>query len=636
MKCPTHLRLPPYSRHFRSLLRSCTRRSSAPSLAAGKQLHAVILTSGIVPSPNTFLLNALLHVYAQCGVVSYAQYLFDQIPQSHKDTADWTALLNCLAQQRVHAAHAFRLFNVMRKGGVLIDDVVSVCVLSLCARMGELVMGRQIHGYLMKLGFGQSIKAFNAVMNIYVKCGAVSDARQVFGEMSKRNVVSWSIMLDGVMKSDGVEEGRLVFDTMPERNEVAWTIMIAGYVGCGFSKEGFLLLNEMISGFGLSLNYVSLCSILSACAQSGDVVMGKWVHAHALKAVGREMDIMVGTALINMYAKSGRIRMAYGVFEYLPRRNVVAWNTMLGALAMFGGGNTILDMLPEMLKEVKPDDLTFIAVLSACSHSGLVHEGRRIFHSLESDYCITPKVEHYACMVDLLGRAGHLQEAEILIKSMPMPPNEVVLGSLLGACHFHGKLQLGEQVLQELVHMYPHNTECHILLSNMHALAGNMDNVSSIRQVLKSKGIRKIPGMSYIYVGGQVHQFSAGDKSHPKTQDLYEMLDDMIRRLRLAGYVPNTTCQVFSGCDGRDYNAEEKEEKEQALFSHSEKLAVCFGLISTRPGSSLYIFKNLRICQDCHSALKIVSDIYGREIVVRDRNRFHCFKNGSCSCSDYW
>lgn len=524
----------------------------------------------------------------------------------------------------------------MRKEGVALDDVAMVCVFGLCARLVHLEMGRQAHGCLVKTGLGSSIKTSNAVINMYVKCGLMGEARRVFSEMDEQNVVSWTVLLEGVVNWEGVKNGRVVFDQMPVRNEVGWTLMIAGYVGTGFCKEGFFLLSQMVLGLRLELNYVTICSILSACAQSGDVMMGRWVHVYALKSMGREMDIMVGTALVDMYAKCGRINMAYDVFKFMPKRNVVAWNAILGGLAMHGNGKIVLDIFPKMIQEAKPDDLTFMAVLSACSHSGLVDEGRRYFHNLESEYGITPKIEHYACIVDLLGRAGCLEEAEILIKKMPMPLNEVVLGSLLGSCNVHGKLQLGEKILQELSELDPHNNVHHILLSNMYALAGKQDKANSLRQVLKSKGFKKVPGMSYIHVNGQVHQFISGDKLHPEMQEIYLMLEDMIRRLRLAGYVPNTASQIFSGCDGSESNPEEMEEKELALFSHSEKLAVCFGLINTRPGSPLYIFKNLRICQDCHSAIKIASEIYNREIVVRDRNRFHCFMRGSCSCSDYW
>ncbi|CAN1284949.1 Pentatricopeptide repeat-containing protein At5g15340, mitochondrial [Linum perenne] len=302
-----------------------------------------------------------------------------------------------------------------------------------------------------------------------------------------------------------------------------------------------------------------------------------------------------------MYAKCGRINMAIRVFENLPRKNVVTWNAMLGGLAMHG------------------------KVLSACSHAGLVDQGRKYFLNLQSEYGIIPKIDHYACMVDLLGRAGHVEEAGVLIENMPMPPNEVVLGSLLGSCNIYGKLQLGEMILQRLVEMDPQNTEYHILLSNIYALSGKQKQANSMRDALTGRGIRKMPGISSIHVGGHVHQFTAGDRSHPQTPQIYHTLDDMVIMLRLAGYVPHTS-------DGNN----NIEEKEQALLFHSEKLALCFGLISTGPGTPLYIFKNLRICHDCHSAMKIASRVYQREIVVRDRNRFHCFRHGSCSCSDYW
>lgn len=538
-----------------------------------------------------------------------------------------------------HGMHqsGLRLFVEMRREGVRVDDVAMVCLFNACARLGNVEIGVQGHGIMVKVGLSSSVKACNAVMDMYVKCGQLSMAKRVFEEMEERSVVSWTVILDGVVKWEGVGSGRVVFDTMPERNEVSWTIMIAGYVSVGLVHDGFSLLQEMVFVCGLGLSYVTLCTFLSACAQSGDIVMGRWVHAYAFKTMGSGIDIMVGTALVDMYAKCGRVDTALKVFQHMKYRNVVTWNALLSGMAMHGRGRVILKMFPQMLKEAKPDDLTFTALLSACSHSGLVEQGRHYFQNLEALYGVTPKIEHYACVVDLLGRAGHLEEAEILIKRMPMPPNEVVLGSLIGSCSVHGKLPLGERLLQEMVQMDPHNTEYHVLLSNMYALGGNQDRANLMRQLLKDRGIRKVPGISSIYVGGQVYQFSAGDKSHPRTMEIYMKLDEMIQRLRLAGYVPNTACQVFPGFDNRDdCDADKLEEIEQALLCHSEKLAVCFGLITTSAGSPLHIFKNLRICKDCHSAMKLVSHVYNREIVIRDRNRFHCFKKGSCSCSDFW
>lgn len=561
--------------------------------------------------------------------------MFDEIPKTKKDAVDWTTLMGCYARTGL-AIEALRLFVDMRKHCLVPDDITMVCMFNACARLWDNACGIQGQVCMLKMGLGNSVKACNALMDMYVKCGLVSEARKVFDEMRERSVVSWTVLLEGLIKWEGVENGKLLFDEMPERNEVAWTVMIVGLVESGFTKEAFGSLTEMLSGSRIGLNYVVLCSLLSACTQSADVMMGRWVHVYALKETKNEMDIMVATSLVDMYAKCGKIDIAYQVFKKIPRKNVVVWNAMLSALAMHGRGRVALEMFPEMVQEVKPDDITFTAVLSACSHSGLVDQGRHYFYNLESVYDITPSMEHYSCMVDLLGRAGQLEEAEKLIRRMPIHPNEVVLGSLLGSCSVHNKLQLGERLMRELVEMYPLNVEYHVLLSNMYALAGKHDKANSLRKILKNRGLRKVPGISFIHVRGQVHQFCAGDKSHTQTREIYFMLDEMFRKLKLAGYNPNTSSQIFSCSRNGEGNEDEHEEKELALFSHSEKLAVCFGLISTRAGMPLYIFKNLRICQDCHSALKIISTIYSREIVIRDRNRFHCFKQGVCSCSDYW
>ncbi|XWS40911.1 hypothetical protein CRYUN_Cryun17cG0036800 [Craigia yunnanensis] len=486
MKWPIFRAFPSFSPgYLRPFLRLCAQQSA---LTIGKKLHALILTTGLSTNQNSFLLNALMHFYASCGDITSARELA-------------------------------------------------------CAWLRDVGVGSQGHGCVVKMGFERRVKVCNAVMDMYGKCGMVGDMRRVFGETEEKNVVSWTVVLDGVLKWEGVRSGRMVFDEMPERNEVAWTIMIVGYVGSGFSNE--------------------------ACAQSGNVVMGRWIHVYGLKRMGMEMDIMVGTAMVDMYAKCGRVDTAVKVFECMPRRNVVAWNAMLSGLAMHGRGRVVVDMFPRMIKVVRPDDLTFIAVLSACSHSCLIDQGSYYFDSLELVYGITPRIDHYACMVDLLGRAGRLEEAETLIKQMPILPNEVVLGSLLGSCNSHGKLQLAERVLQKLIEMKPHNTEYHILLSNMYALAGKQHKANALRKVLKTKGIRKVPGMSSIHVDGQVHQFSAGDKSHPRTLDIYLLLDDIIQRLRSAGYVPNPASQFFSGSDGIEDNAMDLEEREQALFSHS-------------------------------------------------------------------
>ncbi|CAH8271174.1 unnamed protein product [Arabidopsis lyrata] len=623
MKCLSY-------QNVRLLLRQSAHRSF---LHPGRELHAVLTTSGLKKAPRSYLSNALFQFYASSGEIATAQKLFDEIPLSDKDNVDWTTLLSSFSRFGL-LVNSMKLFVEMRRKRVEIDHVSLVCLFGVCAKLEDLRFGEQGHGVAVKMGFLTSVKVCNALMDMYGKCGFVSEVKRIFQALEEKSVVSWTVVLDTLVKWEGLKRGREVFDEMPERNVVAWTLMVAGYLGAGFTREVLELLAEMVFRCGHGLNFVTLCSMLSACAQSGNLVIGRWVHVYALKKammMGEEETydgVMVGTALVDMYAKCGNIDSSIKVFRLMRKRNVVTWNALFSGLAMHGKGRMVIDMFPEMVREVKPDDLTFTALLSACSHLGMVDEGWRCFHSLQF-YGLEPKVDHYACMVDILGRAGRIEEAEILMREMPVPPNEVVLGSLLGSCSVHGKLEIAERIKRELIQMSPGHTEYQILMSNMYVAEGRSDIADGLRGSLRNRGIRKIPGLSSIYVNDSVHRFSSGDRSHPRTKEVYLKLNEVIERIRSAGYVPDISGLV-SPSEG------DLEEKEQALCCHSEKLAVCFGLLETKPRTPLLVFKNLRICRDCHSAMKIVSKVYDREIIIRDRNRFHQFKGGSCSCSDYW
>ncbi|ESQ41511.1 hypothetical protein EUTSA_v10012971mg [Eutrema salsugineum] len=623
MKCISY-------QNVRFLLRQCAHRSF---LGPGKELHAVLTTSGLTKVPRSYLSNKLFQFYAASGDMTTARKLFDEIPLLEKDNVDWTTLLSSFSRYGF-LVDSMKLFVDMTRKRVEIDDVSVVCLFGVCSKLEDLGFGVQGHGFALKMGLLTSVKVCNALMDMYGKCGFVGEVKRIFDVLEEKSVVSWTVVMDTVVKWEGLERGREVFDKMPERNAVAWTVMVAGYLGAGFTGEALELLAEMVFKCGHDLNFVSLCSMLSACAQSGNLVIGRWVHVYALKkAMIMEEEesydpVMVGTALVDMYAKCGNIDSSIKVFRLMRKRNVVTWNAMFSGLAMHGKGRMVIDMFPEMVREVKPDELTFTAVLSACSHSGMVGEGWRFFHSLRF-YGLEPKVDHYACMVDLLGRTGRIEEAETLVRKMPVPPNEVVLGSLLGSCSVHGKLEIAERVKRELVQMSPDNMGYQILVSNMYAAEGRSDVVDGLRGSMRNQGLKKIPGMSSIHLNGSIYRFSSGDRSHPRTKEIYLKLNEVIERIRSAGYVPGVS-GLISPSEG------DLEDNEQALSCHSEKLAVCFGLLETNPRTPLYVFKNLRICRDCHSAMKIVSKIYDREIIIRDRNRFHQFKGGSCSCSDYW
>eukprot|EP01018_Ginkgo_biloba_P013188 Gb_32449 [translate_table: standard] len=281
---------------------------------------------------------------------------------------------------------------------------------------------------------------------------------------------------------------------------------------------------------------------------------------------------------------------------------------------------------------IPPNHFTFASVLPACAkltslEQGLVEEGYQYFYRMNQHYHITPVMEHYVCMVDLLGRAGRLDEALEFINKMPIKPNATVWKSLLAACRIHTNIEVGEFVAECLIELDPKNAGPYVLLSNIYATVGRWDDSEKVRRMMKDRRVKKMPGCSWIEVNKQMHTFVVGDRSHPQTQKIYAKLESLYSQMKSAGYVPDTRFVLHDV---------EEEQKEQIIFHHSEKLAIAFGLINTSPNTTIRVIKNLRVCSDCHSAAKFISKIVAQEIVLRDANRYHHFKDGWCSCGDYW
>lgn len=316
------------------------------------------------------------------------------------------------------------------------------------------------------------------------------------------------------------------------------------------------------------------------------------------------------------------------MFDEVLQIDVILWNAMIVGYSKHGLGMEALQLFEQMHKlGMTPDDVTFVGVLSACSHAGLINEGRYYFDSMSRDHCIAPKVQHYACMVDLLGRAGCLNEAYDLIKKIPFDPDAAVWGALLAGCRVHANMGLGKVAAEHLYELEPHHSGHYVVLSNMYAASGRWDDVEKVRKKMKDRGVAKEPGLSWIEINHKVHTFLAGDRSHPQTKDIYTVLGILAKHMKYAGYVPNTNFVLHDV---------EEEQKNHIICYHSEKLAIAFGLINSPPTTTIQIVKNLRVCGDCHSAAKFISKLVSREIVVRDANRFHHFKDGQCSCGDYW
>lgn len=473
----------------------------------------------------------------------------------------------------------------------------------------------------------RDVVSWNTLVSGYSSCGEVGIAREVFDRMPERNLVSWSAMIVGHARSGDVVAARELFDQMPERNVICWNAMIAGYTQNERFSESIELFRRMLQSGGLPPNYVTLVSVLSACAHLGALDLGRWIDRY-IERRAMKLSLFLGNALSDMYGKCGCIAEARRVFDRMLERDVISWSIIISGEAMHGHAVEAISGFREMLEQgIKPNDITFMGILSACTHAGLVDAGLEYFNMMSEEFEILPKVEHYGCAVDLLSRAGRLDEAEDLINSMQVPPNVIVWGALLGGCRIYQDIIRGERVVQRILELDPDHSGSYVYLANVYASIGRLEDAANCRSRMREKQVVKTPGCSWIEVDNMVYEFFMGDRSHPRSNEIYSMISSLSLRMRVAGYIPNTS--LVTQCI-------DEEEKEDALSMHSEKLAVAFGLISTREGTTIRVVKNLRVCNDCHDAMKVISKIVAREIILRDRSRFHQFKEGQCSCKDYW
>ncbi|XP_027110909.2 pentatricopeptide repeat-containing protein At2g29760, chloroplastic [Coffea arabica] len=593
------------------------------ALSVGKGLHGMVLKSEF--GSDLFVLNSLIHFYGECGCFDMAYRVFMSMPK--RDVVSWNSMIVGLAQGG-YAEESLDLFFRMEGENVRPNDVTMIGVLSACAKNLDLELGRSMHLYIRRNGIKESLVLNNAILDMYVKCGSMEDAKRLFDKMGVKDIISWTTMLVGYTKVGDFSAARSLFDTMPCQDIAAWNALISAYEQNGNPKEALATFNELQLRKEAKPDAVTLVCVLSACAQLGAIDLGGWIHVYINKH-GINLNCHLTTALIDMYSKCGDLEKALEVFHSVDNRDVFVWSAMIAGFAMHGRGREAIGLFLKMQEaKVKPNSVTFTNLLSACSHSGLVDSGRGIFNQMESVFGVVPGVQHYACLVDILGRAGNLEEALDVIDNMPISAGASVWGALLGACRLHGNIDIGERACSNLLELEPQNDGAYVLLSNIYAKSGRWDKVSELRKLMRNSGLKKEPGCSLIEVDGNVHEFLVGDNTHPLSKNIYVKLDEIATRLTSVGYVPMKS-QLLQ-------LVEEEHVQEQALYLHSEKLAMAFGLISISPSQPIRIVKNLRICGDCHAAAKLISKLYNREIVLRDCYRFHHFKGGSCSCMDYW
>ncbi|KAL1329809.1 hypothetical protein HN51_046993 [Arachis hypogaea] len=603
----------------------------------GKQVHGFAVRSGLVD--DVFVGNAIVDMYAKCGkmdqankvfermklkdvvswnamVTGYSQTgmfgdalsLFEQMRQENikLDVVTWTAVIAGFAQ-RGHGSEALDVFRQMCNCGSQPNVVTLVSLLSGCASIGALLHGKETHCYAIKFMLNldgndprDDLMVINGLIDMYAKCKNVAVARTMFELMPPK-----------------------------DRDVVTWTVMIGGYAQHGDANHALQLLSEIFNmGNSLKPNDFTLSCALMACARLAALRLGRQIHAYVLRNRYDCIVLFVANCLIDMYSKCGDVETAQVVFNNMPEKNSVSWTTLMTGYGLHGRGEDAIRVFDEMRKVgLVPDGITFLVLLYACSHSGMVDHGINFFYRMRQDFGVPPGAEHYACMVDLLGRAGRLDEAVKLINCMPMEPSAVVWVALLSACRIHSNVELGELAASRLGELESGNDGSYTLLSNIYANARRWKDVARIRYLMKNTGVQKRPGCSWVQGRKGTATFFVGDRSHSQSQQIYETLAELIQRIKAIGYVPQTSFALHDVDD---------EEKGDLLFEHSEKLALAYGILTIPPGSPIRITKNLRICGDCHSAITYISMIVEHEIILRDSSRFHHFKNGSCSCKGYW
>ncbi|GAB4848571.1 hypothetical protein Ancab_003277 [Ancistrocladus abbreviatus] len=584
-------------------------------------LHAKALELfDLMPERNVVTWTAMVTGCSKIKDLEGARRYFDAMPE--KTVVSWNAMLSGYAQNGSDEA-ALRLFDEMLNARVQPDETTWVTVISVCSSRGDPCFAQALVETINEKRIRLNCFVKTALLDMYAKCGNLEAARGIFDELGvHKNSVTWNAMISAYARVGDLAAARELFDTIPMKNVISWNSMVAGYAQNGQSALAIELFKEMVENSDPMPDEVTMVTVLSACGHLGALEMGNWI-VNFISEAQIDLSISGYNALIFMYSKCGSMKDAKRIFQEMAVRDVVSYNTLIAGLAAHGHGAEAIELLSNMEREgVQPDRLTLIGILTACSHAGLLEEGQRVFESISS-----PSLEHYACMVDLFGRVGQLHEAMRLVERMPMEPHAGVYGSLLNASRIHKKVEIGELAAKKLFELEPDNSGNYVLLSNIYAVVGRWEDVGRVREVMRKKGVKKATGWSWVEYGGKMHRFIAGDRSHEWSEDIYRLLAELRKKMRAAGYVADKSCVLTDI---------EEEEKEEMVGIHSERLAIGFALLVSERGSVIRVVKNLRICSDCHFAIKMISKLEGREIVVRDNNRFHCFRDGLCSCNDYW
>ncbi|XP_052177940.1 pentatricopeptide repeat-containing protein At3g26782, mitochondrial-like [Diospyros lotus] len=557
----------------------------------GRRVHCEVVVCGL--ESDVYVGNSLLAMYSKFGEIGMAKKVFDRMPE--RDLTSWNTMMSGYVKNG-DPREALLLFKIMGGAGLVADGNTLLGLLSACSDLASLEPGQAIHAYVLRSNLAQyNGFLMNSLIDMYCSCNSMVAARQVFEEAARKDTVSWNSLISGYSRNGDAFESLRLF--------------------CRMVLEG------------VGPDQVTVVGVLGACVEITALQFGMSAHSYITKQ-GFGTNAMVGTALMDTYSKCGSLLSSHHVFDEIPDKNLVSWSTLIAGYGLHGKGREALSIFRDMiLNGITPDEGVFTSVLAACSHAGLVIEGKEIFDIMKMKYNMQPGLAHYSCLVDLLGRAGHLDEAYEVIQTMEIKPTSDVWAALLSGCRLHRNVEFAELSAHRVFEMNPEGVGNYICLSNLFAAEKRWDDVERVRGLVREKGLKKRPGFSLIELDKVVHRFLVGDKSHQQKDEIYAKLKELRQRLKEAGYKPDTSSVL--------YNLEE-EIKENMLWDHSERLAIAFALINTGPGTIIRITKNLRVCGDCHTVSKLISKFMCREIIMRDIRRFHHFRDGYCSCGDYW
>lgn len=670
-----------------TVLKGC---ASSGNLKAGRVVHSMVIVSGC--KDEEFLSCSLVDMYSKCGMPDDALKVFWKLKS--RDIVTWSAMICCLEQQG-REEKAAELFSMMLSLGLKPNQFTLTSIVSAAKELDDLCYSRCLHACVHKYGFANETLVNNALITMYIKNGSFDDGYKVFNTMSHRDLVSWNAVLAGFhdnencdglrifqkilengfkpnmytyistlrsctssinseagkqvhaqvikekldsdcyvgtaliemyVKSKCINDAEKIINRLNEVDLFTWTAIISGCAQTDQGEKSIFYFIQMQKD-GVKPNEFTLAGCLRGCSGITSLKNGRQLHSFVFK-YGHVDDPFVASALVDMYGKCGCINDAEMIFEDIDSHDTVLWNTIINQYSKHDQGEKAIKCFETMLnKNISPDGVTFIGILSACRHLGLTELGKKYFHSMTDIYNIPPTIEHYACMVDILGREGKFNEVESFINQMKLPPNYLIWETLLGACKVHGNVELGRRVAEKLFQIEPEVDSNYIMLSNIFAANRMWDDVAQVRALMSSQRIKKEPGCSWVEVDGQTHVFLSQDTSHMRILEIHQKLKELEQKLLSVEYIPNTDFVLHNVSD---------IEKREILSQHSERLALSFSLINSNSNKTVTIYKNLKICGDCHKYMKLVSSIIQKEIIIRDAKRFHHFKEGSCSCQDYW